>query len=290
MSTIERALAKIQAERNGAAEQEETLPPKSERRASADDIKSVDISIEDLHEAHLTPRAGDGVIDIRRHFQSIKRPLINNALDTDLGLRRANMIIVTSPLPDAGKTFVSTNLAVSIGLERDKGVILVDGDVAHRHLTRTLGLDTQPGLMDALVDPTKTIGNLVLDTKVKGVRLLPAGSSQPDATELLASNRMASIANDLASLYMDEIIVWDSPPLLITNEAAVLASFMGQVVVVVEAGVTSKASVHDALQLLSQVKGDRAVNLVLNKTTQAFLESSYGGYGGTYGYHSEYST
>ena len=277
MPIIERALDKLQAERKASRKR---APAASEARNNESRVANkVDIDVAQLQDAGLVPRPEDASVDIRKHFQAIKRPLLTNALDPGLGIDRANMVVVTSPLPDAGKTFISVNLAMSLGLERDKGAILVDGDVAHRQLSRSLGLGEAPGLMDLIVDHTLEIRDVILETRVQGVRILPAGLPQADATELLASRRMGEICTRLASEFSQEIVVWDSPPMLITNEAAVLAAQVGQVLVVVEAGVTSRAAVHDTLQLIDRVKGDRAVNMVLNKTTQSVVESQYGDYG-----------
>ncbi len=103
----------------------------------------------------------------------------------------------------------------------------------------------------------------MLRTNVDTLSILPAGTSTPRATELLASSTMSSMLNELANRYPDRVIIFDSPPLLLTSESRVLASHMGQIVVVVEAQTTTQHAVKEALH---QLEGMSNVNLIYNKT------------------------
>jgi receptor protein-tyrosine kinase len=128
---------------------------------------------------------------------------------------------------------------------------------------RTLGLPTQRGLMDLLVDDKLDMADVMLRTNVDTLSILPAGTSTPRATELLASSTMSHLVNEIASRYPDRIVIFDSPPLLLTSESRVLASHMGQIVVVVEAQTTTQHAVKEAL---SQLEGLNNVSLIYNKT------------------------
>jgi Mrp family chromosome partitioning ATPase len=105
----------------------------------------------------------------------------------------------------------------------------------------------------------------MLRTNVDTLTLLPAGTSNPRATELLASQTMTSLVYEIANRYPDRIVIFDSPPLLLTSEAHVLAGHMGQIVVVVEAERTTQHAVKEAL---SQLEGLSNVNLIYNKTRE----------------------
>src|SRR5262249_44855555 len=84
-------------------------------------------------------------------FRVIKRPLITNALGNGAAaVRNRNLIMVTSALPGEGKTFTAVNLAMSIAMELDHTVLLVDADVAHPSLPKTLGVPSEAGLLDVL--------------------------------------------------------------------------------------------------------------------------------------------
>ena len=109
--------------------------------------------------------------------------------------------------------------------------------------------------------------------------LLPAGTPHRRATEMLASEAMAELVEQMATRYPDRILVFDSPPLLVTTEARVLASHMGQIVMVVEADVTTQAAVKQALETIESCP---VVLMVLNKAPRTEVGGyyGYGGYGG----------
>ncbi len=137
--------------------------------------------------------------------------------------------MVTSALPGEGKTFTAVNLAISMAMEFDNTVLLVDGDVAHPSLPDVLGLPTSPGLLDLLIRDDLDVADALVQTNIEKLTMLPAGSRHRRATELLASEKMAILLRELASRYPDRIIIFDSPPLLATTEARVLATHMGQI-------------------------------------------------------------
>lgn len=230
----------------------------------------------------LLRKAGLLAPDAQQHriadqYRLIKRPILNiasgqGAYQSD----DANLIMIASPMPGDGKTFNCINLALSIATEKDKSVLLVDADVAKPHISRLFGVDNEPGLIDLLTDESLAVGDLLLRTNVPGLRLLPAGQSNEHATELLASKRMASIVETLSTTFPDRIVIFDSPALLLTSEAPVLASLMGQIVVVVCAGVTPRHAVLEAVEILDP---EKAISLVLNKSGKGLDVDGYGGYG-----------
>ena len=210
-------------------------------------------------------------------FRVIKRPIIKNALGQgDERVRHGNLIMVTSSLPGEGKTFTSINLAMSIAMEYDSRVLLVDGDVAHPSMPSILGTPHSPGLLDLLTRDDIDVADALVKTNVERLTLLPAGSRQRRSTELLASEQMASLLRELASRYSDRIIIFDSPPLLATTEARVLATHMGQIVMVVAADATS----HHALnQALATIESCDIVLMLLNKASRTDVGTYYGYYG-----------
>lgn len=215
---------------------------------------------------------------LAKQYRAIKRPLIRHAFGKRATkVEDGNLIMVTSALAGEGKTFTSINLALSMAQERDHSVVLVDADVAKPHVSNIFGVSDEPGLLDLLEDSSLTPQSLVMATDVERLYVLPAGSPRLNATELLASNRMEGVAHALASIADQPIIIFDSPPLLQTSEASVVATLAGQVLVVVRAGQTSHQAVLNALDLIGE---DRAVNLVLNQATEAGGDHTYGyGYG-----------
>ncbi len=211
-------------------------------------------------------------------YRVIKRPLIANAMGKGAApVANGNLIMVTSALPGEGKSFTAINLAMSIAMELDNTVMLVDADVARPSVLNMLGLPPAKGLLDVLVNDSVDLSQVLLKTNVEKLTLLPSGTQHPRATELLASDAMVRLLDDMANRYSDRIIIFDSPPLLLTTESRVLATHMGQIVMVVQAERTLHAQVKQAL---STIEACPVKLMVLNKTSAAAGE----GYGYGYGY------
>jgi receptor protein-tyrosine kinase len=151
---------------------------------------------------------------------------------------------------------------MSIAMERDSTVLLIDADTTRPSLSELLGAEAREGLMDVLTDPARSVGRALLRTNVEKLAFLPAGTPHAGATELLASDVMQQLVDQLASRYADRILVFDTPPLLAAPEPAVLAGYMGQIVVVVQAERTTHRTVRQAL---GAVGGCPVVMSVLNK-------------------------
>jgi protein-tyrosine kinase len=199
-------------------------------------------------------------------------------------VKHGNLIRITSAVPGEGKSFTAANLAMSIAMELDHTVLLVDADVARPSLPSIFDLPPSKGLLDVLIEPDLDMSQVMLRTNIEKLSILPSGLRHQRATELLASDAMARLLEDLATRYSDRVIIFDSPPLLVTTEARALASHMGQVVLVVRAERTSQAEVRHALSLidLAPVK-----MLMLNQAADPSANGHGYGYGYGYGYGEE---
>ena len=215
-------------------------------------------------------------------FRVIKRPLLANAFGLGVpAVKNGNLIMVTSAMPHEGKTFTAVNLAFSIADELDRTVLLIDADVARPGLPALFGLSSTRGLLDALQNRSMDVGQFMLPTDIANLTILPGGTQTPRATELLASDGMARMLEEMAKRYADRIIVCDAPPLLATTEARVLAAHMGQIVFVVHAEATLQAQV---VQGLATIENCPVKLLVLNMV-ESRAQGAHGyGYGYGYGY------
>ena len=242
--------------------------------------KLVEINLERLAAAgYVTPTAPRS--RLADEMRVIKRPLLSNVQGRSAApIRAANLIMVTSALPGEGKTFMAVNLAISIAMELDTTVLLVDADVARPAIPERLGLPTDFGLLDLLTRKDIDVSDVLMRTNVERLSILPAGTPHSRATELLASEAMARLIEELAGRYPDRVLIFDAPPLLSSTESRVLATHMGQVVMVVEADRTPQSSVKSALDTIEDCP---VVMTVLNKIERSESGSYYGGYGG-YGY------
>ena len=209
-------------------------------------------------------------------FRVIKRPLIANAIGKGAAkVNHGNLIMMTSAMPGEGKSFTSINLAMSIASELDHTVMLVDADVARPSLLKKLGLAEAPGLLD-LLEGKAEMSDVLMRTNIDKLTILPSGRPHPKSTELLASDAMRQLLSDMASRYADRIIIFDSPPLLLTTESRVLATQMGQVVMVVQAGKTLQADIQHALSTIESCP----IRLMLLNKARTDSQGAYGyGYG-----------
>ena len=237
----------------------------------------VTLDLSSLREAGLVdPKSSKGN-RTTEEFRRIKRPLLQHVRGEGATVvDNANLIMVTSALPGEGKTFTSINLAMSIAMEMDKTVLLIDADVAKPDVTGRLGVEAEKGLIDVLQDESLTLPEVLLRTDIPTLTLLPSGSRHVHSTELLASERMRQLMLELANRYSDRIIIIDSPPLLLTNEARVLAGLVGQVVLVTEESKTPQHAVKEAVDMLVD---NEIVGIVMNKGAHRKEGEGYGGYG-----------
>lgn len=235
--------------------------------------RSVALDLDRLARAgYLVP--GRPEAELADEFRVIKRPLIKNAQGQSAApLHRPNLILVTSAMPGEGKSFCAINLALSIAMEVDKTVLLVDADVVRPAVMSRLGLGVDRGLLDVLKNPGLDLSEVLLRTNVPKLSVLPTGAPGINSNELLASSAMERLLDELATRYADRIVIFDAPPLLPTTESRVLATRVGQVVMVVEAGRTTRAAATEAY---AAVESCPVVMSVLNKTRGPASVARYG--------------
>lgn len=220
------------------------------------------------------------VTGISEEFRIIKRQLLLSAKGNSRQgpLPHGERILICSAHPDEGKTFCALNLALSIAAEKDNEVLLVDADFAKPSILSSLGLEGNKGLMDALADPELPVESCIIRTDIPGLSILPAGDQTNADTEYLASSRTAQVLNRLTQHNPNRIVIFDSPPALSASPASVLATYVGQVLMVVKADETTETALRDALSLLA---GCDHIQLLLNGTKFSPTGRRFGSY---YGY------
>jgi exopolysaccharide/PEP-CTERM locus tyrosine autokinase len=250
--------------------------PQEQGLTRADKVLAIDLTA--LRNEGLLPEENE-----QRRFTSeyrqIKRPLLAAARGRGVPpLPNGRLIMVASALPGEGKTFTSINLAMTLALEKDTTVLLVDGDVAKAHLSRAFGMFGEPGLTDLLLEETADVASVILPTSIPGVSVLPAGRDAEHATELLSSARMELLLAEMLRRDPSRIVLFDSSPLLLTTESRALAGVVGQIVLVVRAEGTTHKAVVDALKCLGE---NKPVGLVLNQcqSSPTHVYYGYGEYG-----------
>jgi len=293
-SLIEQAAQRLEQLRQAGAEMPAT-PPVVQTPAAAQTPGSAaqPAALSRRVEIDLAALAQAGIVSpnaprsqIADQYRVIKRPLISNAMGKGASvIHHGNLIMVTSALPGEGKTFTAINLAMSMVTELDNTVLLVDADVSRPSVMKMLGLPEGPGLLDLVLGESKDMSGMLLKTNIDKLTILPTGTPHARATELLASDAMIRLLDEMSNRYPDRIIVFDSPPLLLATEARVLASHMGQVVVVVQAGNTLQSEVRHALATIEACP----VKLMLLNQARTVSKGGYG-YGSVYGYGPDMSS
>ena len=239
-----------------------------------------EIDLVSLREAgYITPDMPPNLMS--EEFRIIKRTILLNAFAKgDKKIANGNVILVTSSNPGEGKTFCAINLALSIATEQDVTVLLVDADFSKPEVLNRLGVSGGRGLMDVVADDDIDLASCLVRTSIPNLVLLPAGRQHNLTTELLASDRMEKMAREIGTRYPDRIVIFDSPPVLASSAASVLALYMGQTVFVIEAEKTTEPQIKESLSMISACEN---INLILNKTRYSGSNkkfASYYGYGG----------
>lgn len=241
------------------------------------------VSVDTLREIGLIPTEREAESRLVDELRRVKRPLLDQAV----GSRKTNLpahrrrIVVTSAVPGEGKTFTAMNLALSMAREPDFEVVLVDGDIPKADITRALGLQNRPGLMDVLANQHLRPEDAIVCTDIPNLQVVPAGTHNPLTAELFRSRRMKHVLDVIGGQNQRRLLVFDSAPLLATSESQVMAAHMGQAVMVVAAGRTGKQELKAAMQCLEE---SLYVGLVLNMSRLPASESYY------YGYYSDYGS
>lgn len=291
MSIIERALNKQRAEDSSASETARTAgrvrrsrelvvsaadPARPRREPAA----SISLDLNALRAGGILPPV-EATDRIQEQVRRVKWPLLETAIGRAAAggaepAPPANLVMITSSVPAEGKTYVSFNVALGIAREKDFSVLLVDADVAKRHLSTALKVEDRRGLTDALADESLDPEDLVLGTGIPGLAFLPAGKRTSVAPELFGSQRMARILAGLGQSDRQRVVLFDSAPLLTTNESPVLSHLVDQVIMVVRAEETPQPVVLEALALLDKSKNIRCL---LNQTRLNSVSEHYYGYG-----------
>jgi protein-tyrosine kinase len=278
MSLVEQTIARLKNQQTNAAKngpapaKSVVVSPVDQADDAANAANRLTINTEAMRAGGYLPEKGKER-QFTDHFRRIKRPLIEKALSGDTGSGEPRIIMVGSAVPGDGKTFTSINLALSMALERDISVLLVDSDVSKQHITDIFGLRGQKGLLDALLDENVDPESLVVPTSFRGFSILPAGRRVEGTAELVSSNRMRKIVTSLCARSQRRILLLDSPPLLITNEGRALIKIAGQVVLVVRAGETPRHAVEAAISMFDEKQFG---GLILNQAKVGLTEGYYG--------------
>jgi exopolysaccharide/PEP-CTERM locus tyrosine autokinase len=203
--------------------------------------------------------------------------LRTNLLFSESG-KTPRSVMVTSAVPGEGKSFVAANLAVSVARHVNWNVLLLDCDLRRPSIHKQFGFKNVTGLSDYLANGTP-LESLLLRTGIENLTILPAGKLPDNPSELLSSQRMAALLEEVAARYHDRLIILDAPPPRLTAEAGALARYVDGILVVVKYGSTPKDSV---MELIGRLGRDKILGAVVNNFVAGGPRYHKKYYGGSY--------
>lgn len=175
-----------------------------------------------------------------------------------------NALAVTSPKGREGKTLTAINLAISLGQEVDQTVLLVDADLRTPRVHRYFGLPDGQGLSDVLIRDAALQDILVYPDMGRFV-ILPGGKPILNSSEMLGSQKMMGLVQELKTRYPSRIVVFDLPPVLSAADALAFSPYVDAALLVVEEGETERDDIQRAAEMLGATQ---LIGTVLNKSRQ----------------------
>jgi polysaccharide biosynthesis transport protein len=214
---------------------------------------------------------------VAESFRAVRTSILLSSIDTP-----PKTMLVTSSLPEEGKTTISANLAAALA-QMGRRVLLVDADMRRPRVSGFLGIpEGSGGLSTVLIGKDKEDDVIVQSGKLPNLFIMPAGPRPPYPAELLGSARMKSLIKAWRPNY--DHIIFDTPPVLSVTDPVLLSVDVDSVVLVVRFAQTTKQALKQVREILDQVNA-RVCGVILN-SVETDNESAYGrSYYGGYGYY-----
>jgi protein-tyrosine kinase len=185
---------------------------------------------------------------------------VRGTIITHHKVHKIRSIVVTSCMPEEGKTTVALNLSATIATGLDHSAILIDADLRRSTLTSLLGLENSLGLSDVLKERA-SIEEVMIRTEIEGLAIVPSGSHSLNPSELIGSRRMKSLIEQLRGTCKDSYIIIDSTPVFSTSEANSLSQMTDGVILVIMADKTRRDVVKREVEAISS---EKILGVVLN--------------------------
>jgi non-specific protein-tyrosine kinase len=247
-------------------------PARPERKPSTDPVKEgwVSPSYRYSRQVMLKPKqlvANRCVGYLCGSYESESYKVLRTRLLQKTGEQGGTTIMITSALPNEGKTLTAVNLSLTFAKEYNQTVLLVDSDLHKQGVHECLGFESDRGLADYLLNGT-SLADLIVWPGVEKFTVISGGRAVTASSELLGSPRMKGLVKDLKSRYPDRYVFFDVPPVLAGADALAFAPQVDHIILVVRAGSTSIEDVKLALDLLPR---EKVLGVVLNRAEQAEL-------------------
>ena len=204
---------------------------------------------------------------------------MRTAIHFALSSARNNLITISGPAPEVGKSFISTNLATILA-QSDKRVLIIDADLRRGYLHKYFNLDTQPGLTE-LLNGQQSLETVIRPTEVPGLSVISRGKSPANPSELLSSNQFKNLLEQMSEKF-DHVII-DTPPVLAVTDGIIISQYTGVNLVIARYAKTQMKELELTLNRFEQA-GVKVNGFILND-----IQRSSAGYGYGYGYNYAYA-
>lgn len=183
---------------------------------------------------------------------------------------RNNVVMLTSPAPGAGKSFVSSNLAAIVA-QSGLRTLLIDADMRKGYLHRVFGLTPRHGLSDAL-SAHRPLSEVILPTEVSELDFISCGFAAPNPSELLMHENFAQLLRDASAMY--DLVIVDTPPVLAVTDAALVGRLCGICLLVTRFGQSPASEIDTARRRLGQ-NGIHLQGAILNGVKRKASTAAY---------------
>jgi protein-tyrosine kinase len=208
--------------------------------------------------------------------------LLRTQVAKRMASRKASIVGITSATPDAGKSFLSLNLAASLSRVAEQTVYLLDLDLRRGSIAAELGMTPEQGLSDFLDGTTDDLGGLGWRIDDSDLAVFPTRSIRGNSAELVASDRFGQLVESFRAVTGNAIVLCDMPPAFANDDTMIAMQKLDGFFLVIDSGRTTKRQVRDTLQMLQPAP---CLGAVLNRYKGGLMESY--GYGYGYGYGSK---
>lgn len=259
MSKIEKALERARKMRQEGQEQVEGYRPSEVSRLQVGEPAYIKTKVMSLDRGHLERHRVMTLMDnpeVMDYYNLLRTQVLQKTRHNG-----HNTIMITSVLPGEGKTITAINLAVSIAREVKQTVLLVDTDLRNPKIHDYLGCDAEKGLSDYLQNDVP-VGDLLVNPGIAKMVVLPAGRPLQGSTDILGSPKMEKLVEEMKRRYAERYVIFDCPPVLSVPDALVFSSYVDGVILVVEAGRTTKDQIRKAVEVFED---KNIVGLVMNR-------------------------
>lgn len=210
-----------------------------------------------------------------RSFEAEQFRLLRTNLLFPVSGKPPRTIMITSAVPGEGKSFVAANLAISIAQGINEHVLLMDCDIRRPSIHSSFGFGNVQGLSDYLANGA-SLSSSILKTKLDKLTILPGGKPRHNPAELLSSEKMSQLLEEVKTRYADRYIIVDSPPPQLTAETGAIGRQVDGILIVVKFGSTRREMVED---MLGKFEKEKILGVIINRFDIQSKNYGYGKYG-----------